>query len=130
MSLFTGTGSSFYIKRQSFLATQYSFDPAIKTGTDPNISVTILAHLAKMADVDDELDEGLGNLTSHKGRKIHSYSVEFKLAVVKFAENSRIAVAARKYNVDRHSVREWVRQKVKLEDLKKATGGTKRARLD
>ena len=44
--------------------------------------------------------------TSHKGEKIRSYTISFKLEVVEFAENHSITAAAQKYNVHRHSARD------------------------
>ena len=45
--------------------------------------------------------------TSHKGEKVRSYTISFKLQVIEYAENHSIAAAAQKYKVDRHSIRDW-----------------------
>ena len=45
--------------------------------------------------------------TCHKGEKISSYTIKFKLEVVEFAENKSIGAAAVKYKVDRHCIRDW-----------------------
>ena len=44
--------------------------------------------------------------TSHKGEKIGSYTISFKLQVIEYAENHSIATAAQKYKVDHHSIRD------------------------
>ena len=64
--------------------------------------------------------------TSHAGLKNSSYSNEFKLKAVQFAEecNSNRKAAA-KFGVDRKRVREWRQKKSKLEDT-----SSKRKRLE
>ena len=43
---------------------------------------------------------------SHAGKEISSYSTEYKLEAIKFAEESkRISRAAKKFNVDRKRIR-------------------------
>lgn len=67
---------------------------------------------------------------SHKGEKVCSYTVDFKLEVVNYAEQSSIHAAGRKYNVSRSSVRDWKKKKIQLEDLRKSSGsGAHRRRL-
>lgn len=67
---------------------------------------------------------------SHKGEKVCSYTVDFKLEVVNYAEQSSIHAAGRKYNVSRSSVRDWKKKKVQLEELRKSSGsGAHRRRL-
>ena len=50
--------------------------------------------------------------TSHKGEKISSYTIKFKLEVVEFAENKSIGTAAVKYKIDRHSIRDWKKKRM------------------
>ena len=64
--------------------------------------------------------------TSHKGEKIKSYTISFKLEVVEFAENRSITAAAQKYNVDRHSVRDWKKKKNELQELSSSVNIKKR----
>ena len=52
--------------------------------------------------------------TSHKGEKIWSYSVEFKLEAVKLAQDNSIHTEARKFKVNRHNICDWKNKKVKL----------------
>lgn len=63
---------------------------------------------------------------SHAGSKNRSYSTEFKLKAVKFAEdcNSNRKAAA-KFDVERKRTREWRQTKSKLE-----TANAKRKRLE
>ena len=69
--------------------------------------------------------------TSHKGEKLRSYTTDFKLEVVTFAELNGNRAAERKYKVDRKSVRDWRGKKQKFEELRKSTStGAKRQRLD
>ena len=65
----------------------------------------------------------------HKGEKIRSYTISFKLEVVEFAENRSITAAAQKYNVDRHSVRDWKKKKNELQELSSSVNIKKRIRL-
>ena len=53
---------------------------------------------------------------SHAGKKVNSYSTEFKLEAVRFAvECSSNYQAAKKFNVDRKRIREWRANQSKLE---------------
>ena len=70
-------------------------------------------------------------LTSHKGRKLRNYTVEFKLDVVNYAEeNNSNQAAAIKFQVDRHSVRDWRKKKSDLQSLISMRGNKKRVRLE
>ncbi|CAG8790819.1 3852_t:CDS:1, partial [Gigaspora rosea] len=51
-------------------------------------------------------------------RKNRSYTIAFKLEVIKYAEDSSNHRAAKFYNVDRKRVQEWRKQKEKLEPVK------------
>ena len=63
---------------------------------------------------------------SHAGKKIYSYSTEFKLEVVRFAvECNSNYKAVKKFNVDRKRIREWRANQSKLE-----SASCKRKRLD
>ena len=63
---------------------------------------------------------------SHVGKKINSYSTEFKLEAVRFAvECNSNYKAAKKFNVDRKRIREWRANQSKLE-----SASCKRKRLD
>ena len=41
---------------------------------------------------------------SHKGQKIRSYSIDFKLKAVEYAEIDNIKAAANKFNIDRKRI--------------------------
>ena len=45
--------------------------------------------------------------TSHKGEKVNSYSIDFKLEVIRYAASNSNHAAAKKYKVDRNSIRKW-----------------------
>ena len=63
---------------------------------------------------------------SHAGKKVSSYSIEYKLEAIKFAEESKsISSAAKKFNVDRKRIRLWQSAKAKLQ-----AADNKRKRLD
>lgn len=63
---------------------------------------------------------------SHAGKKVSSYSTEYKVEAIKFAEeNKRISSAAKKFNVDRKRIREWRSAKAKLQ-----AADNKRKRLE
>ena len=52
---------------------------------------------------------------SHAGKKVSSYSTEYKLEAIKFAEESKsISRAAKKFNVDHKRICEWQSTKAKL----------------
>ena len=51
-----------------------------------------------------------GVMASHRGEKIHSYTVAYKVDVVEWLRtegNGNVSLTARKYGVDRKQVREW-----------------------
>ena len=63
---------------------------------------------------------------SHAGKKVSSYSTEYKVEAIKFAEeNKSISSAAKKFNVDRKRIREWQSAKAKLQ-----AADNKRKRLE
>ena len=73
---------------------------------------TILAFLAKSTASDSEVP------TPSKRR---NYDFKFKLEVVEYAEEYDNSKAARKFKIDRASVRDWTKQKPQLEDQLKAS---------
>jgi len=71
------------------------------------------------------------NSTSHKGMKLKSYSIEFKLEVVEFAERKSLHAAEREYKVDRKSIRTWRNSKERLGKLlSSSANGCHRKRLN
>ena len=58
-----------------------------------------LRHFANMAE-----DSVIGS-TSHKREKLHSYTTDFKLEAIKFAEANGNKAAARKFGVDPKTIR-------------------------
>ena len=66
-----------------------------------------------------------GQVTSHKGQKIKSYSLQFKLSGISFATAHGNHAAEKKFNVDRKRIREWREKKESIEETvksKKAKG--------
>ena len=62
---------------------------------------------------------------------MHSYSIDFKLEVIHYAETISNHSAAKKYKIDRNSIRDWTNKRDKIEELKvKMSGGAKQQRLD
>ena len=53
--------------------------------------------------------------TSHKGEKIRSYPLQFKLDAIPFAQIQRNRVAEKKFKFDWKRVREWWEQKESIE---------------
>ena len=51
-------------------------------------------------------------------RKNRSYTIAFKLEVIKYTEDTSNHCAAIFYNIDRKRVQEWRKQKKKLESIK------------
>ena len=56
---------------------------------------------------------------SHKGKKVSSYTLKFKLEAIAFAELNSINSASKKFNVERKRIREWSKCKESLQSLKK-----------
>ena len=55
--------------------------------------------------------------TSHKGEKIRSYTINFKLEVAEFAENCSITATTQKFNVDCHSVCDWKKKRMSYKNF-------------
>ena len=69
--------------------------------------------------------------TSHKGKKVRCYNVDFKREVIQYATFYSIPAAAKIYKVDHKGIRHWIKIKEKLTELKHVKpGGSKRQRLD
>ena len=64
--------------------------------------------------------------TSHRGERVCSYTINFKLEVIEYAE---LHTAALKYHVDHHCVRDWKKKKIELKDLFVSVDSKKRKRL-
>ena len=67
---------------------------------------------------------------SHKGKRISSYTLKYKLEAIAYAENNSIDIASKKFNVERKRIRKWKSKKEELLSLKKKDGGAKRKRLE
>lgn len=78
--------------------------------------------------MDDEVSHK--DSMSHKGQKVRSYTLNFKLKAVEYAEINTIKAAANKFNIDRKRIREWVSTKDSLSSLKEKPKGAKRMRLN
>ena len=70
------------------------------------------------------------NASSHKGKRIRSFSVSFKLMVIAEAEASSNRSAAKKFDVDERRIREWRTNKASLVSLNGSSAGKKRKRVD
>jgi hypothetical protein len=70
------------------------------------------------------------NASSHKGKRIRSFSVSFKLTVIAEAEASSNRSAAKKFDVDERRIREWRTNKASLVSLNGSSAGKKRKRVD
>ena len=55
---------------------------------------------------------------SHKGERRQKYSMEFKKATIKYAQDSCIHRAAKKFQVDQKRVSEWVQKEEKVTSMK------------
>ena len=67
---------------------------------------------------------------SHMGKRISSYTLNYKLEAIAYTENNSINSASKKFTVERKRIRKWKSKKEKLLSLKKKDGGTKRKRLE
>ena len=68
------------------------------------------------------------NVSSHKGKRVRSFTITFKLRVIAEAEVSGNRSAARKFDVDERRIREWRAKKASLLTLNASTAGKKRKR--
>ena len=80
-------------------------------------------------EIDDIESDTLIKTTSHKGEKVKVYSVKFKMDAINFATRNSISASARKFNVDRKTIREWMQKRNSIEELSKRSGAS-RKRLD
>ena len=65
---------------------------------------------------------------SHKGGKIHSYTLEFKMNAIRYAEINGNASTGRKFSVDRKRIRDWRATKEKIIELSGKEKGKKKKR--
>ena len=79
---------------------------------------------------DDENIPSTGGLTSHKGVKVRSYTIAFKLEAVAFATKFTNQAASVKYNVDRKTIREGRQKREDLIAMGTRPRAKKRQRLD
>jgi hypothetical protein len=71
-----------------------------------------------------------GESTSHKGKRLHSYDLAFKLKVITYAKDHGNSKAAKYFNVDRKRVREWRQNEDRLKGAASvASGSGRRKRL-
>ena len=54
---------------------------------------------------------------SHKGERRQKYSMEFKKATIKYAQENSIQSAPKKFKVDLKRVREWVQKEEKATSM-------------
>ena len=67
--------------------------------------------------------------TSHLNEKIRSYTLEFKLTAIDFAEVLGNRASANKFNVDVKRIREWRKSKEAIAEKKTSTTGKNQKRL-
>ena len=67
--------------------------------------------------------------TSHLNEKIRSYTLEFKLTAIDFAEVHGNRASANKFNVDVKRIREWRKSKEAIAEKKTSTTGKNQKRL-
>ena len=68
--------------------------------------------------------------TSHRGEKIKSYSIEFKLTAIDYANLNSNRAASRKYGVDEKRIREWKKKHAELSNARVKKGGLFKKRLE
>lgn len=67
--------------------------------------------------------------TSHKGKKLQTYSLELKSKAIKYAEIHGNRPASRLFRVDEKRIREWRSKKSEIETLAATTNGKQRKKL-
>ena len=75
-------------------------------------------------------ETNMGDLSSHKGKKLKSYNIQFKFDAIKFTEANSNHRASRKFGVAVKRMSEWRGNKDQLEKLRECSNGAKRFRLD
>ena len=70
--------------------------------------------------------------TSHKGEKLKSYTLKFKLDAISYAEIHGNHAAEKKYKVDRKRIREWKHKKLSIQQTvnSKIAKGKQRKRME
>ena len=76
-----------------------------------------------LVDMMDDISEN--QAISHKRERCQKYSMEFKKATIKYAQENSIHSAAKKFKVDWKRVCEWVQKEEKVTSIKE-----KRLRLN
>jgi len=62
---------------------------------------------------------------------VRSYSIDFKLEVIRYTEMNSNHAAMKKYKIDRNSICDWRKKRDKMEELKvERSGGAKWQWLD
>lgn len=64
--------------------------------------------------------------TSHKGQRLHSNDLNFKLKVIYYVKEHQNHKALKVYAVDRKRVREWRRVEESLEEMASKTSVTRK----
>ena len=67
--------------------------------------------------------------TSHKGKKLHKYSLEVKNEAINYAEIHGNRPASRQFKVDEKRIREWRTKKSEIEALVATKNGKGRKKL-
>ena len=67
---------------------------------------------------------------SHKGERIKSYTLRFKLEAVMYVEVHHNRSAGRKFNVDVRRIREWRKKKEQISKQSKKSCGKERKTLE
>ena len=68
--------------------------------------------------------------SSHKGEKARSYSIDFKLEVIHYAETNSNHAAGKIYKIDQNSICDWKKKQDKIKELKVERSGAIRQHLD
>ena len=76
------------------------------------------------------IKEAVVGAESHKGMKIKTYSMEFKLNAIKKAEDTSNRHAAEIFKVDPKRIREWRQKKEAIAKLTTQAKGKKRKALE
>ena len=79
--------------------------------------------------IHSEMEDLNKGTTSHKGKKLQTYSLELKREAIKYAEMHGNRPASRLFRVDEKRIREWRSKKTEIETLVATTNGKQRKKL-
>ena len=98
----------------------YSMFNSIVVGKKTEVNLVAVINMGSYPEVESH---------SHKGCKLKSYNIEYKLHAVLYGEEHGNPATAREFGIAEKRIREWRKQKEQLQQIKESATGRKRAWL-